>query len=434
MFRSLRPVSRLFAFVALLSSLLSPALAQTGAPEPAKIKAEVAAEFPKFMASLQAICNIESGSADLEGLAQMERWVTERLRAAGMEVQSIPMKAPADHILLKGATLGNAVYGRLKGTGSKKVLLIAHMDTVYPRGTLAKQPFRIDGNRAYGLAIADDKNGVALIVHTVEMLQRWGHKDYAELAVLINGDEEVGSPGSGALLTKLGGEYDAVFSYEGGGTQNDWVRLATSSIAIATLKVTGKASHAGANPDAGRNALYELAHQLMKTRAFGDPAKGLRLNWTVARAGQVRNVIPDEASATADIRANANQDMDQMERELREAIKETLIPDTKVELEFLRSRPAFVANDAARALAKHAVGVFTEIDKSLEIRERPTGGGTDAAFAGLRPKGGVLESFGLRGYGAHTSDNEYIFIDSVEPRLYLSVRMVIDVGRGLVRW
>jgi glutamate carboxypeptidase len=434
MSRAFRPASRLFAFIALLSWQLSPALAQTGAPEPAKIKAEVAAEFPKFMTSLQAICNIESGSADLEGLAQMERWVTERLRAAGMEVQSIPMKAPADHILLKGATLGNAVYGRLKGTGSKKVLLIAHMDTVYPRGTLAKQPFRIDGNRAYGLAIADDKNGVALIVHTIEMLQRWGHKDYAELAVLINGDEEVGSPGSGALLTKLGGEYDAVFSYEGGGNQNDWVRLATSSIAIATLKVTGKASHAGANPDAGRNALYELAHQLMKTRAFGDPAKGLRLNWTVARAGQVRNVIPDEASATADIRANANQDMDQMERELREAIKETLIPDTKVELEFLRSRPAFVANDAARALAKHAVSVFTEIDKSLEIRERPTGGGTDAAFAGLRPKGGVLESFGLRGYGAHTSDNEYIFIDSVEPRLYLSVRMVMDVGRGLVRW
>jgi glutamate carboxypeptidase len=434
MSRAFRPASRLFAFIALLSWQLSPALAQTGAPEPAKIRAEVAAEFPKFMTSLQAICNIESGSADLEGLAQMERWVTERLRAAGMEVQSIPMKAPADHILLKGATLGNAVYGRLKGTGSKKVLLIAHMDTVYPRGTLAKQPFRIDGNRAYGLAIADDKNGVALIVHTIEMLQRWGHKDYAELAVLINGDEEVGSPGSGALLTKLGGEYDAVFSYEGGGNQNDWVRLATSSIAIATLKVTGKASHAGANPDAGRNALYELAHQLMKTRAFGDPAKGLRLNWTVARAGQVRNVIPDEASATADIRANANQDMDQMERELREAIKETLIPDTKVELEFLRSRPAFVANDAARALAKHAVSVFTEIDKSLEIRERPTGGGTDAAFAGLRPKGGVLESFGLRGYGAHTSDNEYIFIDSVEPRLYLSLRMVMDVGRGLVRW
>jgi glutamate carboxypeptidase len=431
--RQLRWPVLVFAF-ALASALLGPARAQTGALDPAKIKAEVSAEFPKFMTSLEAICNIESGSADLEGLARMERWVTDRLKAAGMEVESIPMKAPADHILLKGATLGNAVYGRLKGTGSKKVLLIAHMDTVYPRGTLAKQPFRIDGNRAYGLAIADDKNGVALIVHTIEMLQRLGHKDYAELAVLINGDEEVGSPGSGALLTKLGGEYDAVFSYEGGGTQQDWVRLATSSIAIATLKVTGKASHAGANPDAGRNALYELAHQLMKTRAFGDPAKGLRLNWTVARAGQIRNVIPDEASATADIRANANQDMDQMERELREAIKETLIPDTKVELEFLRSRPAFVANDAARALARHAVGIFKEIDKPLEIRERPTGGGTDAAFAGLRPKGGVLESFGLRGYGAHTSDNEYVFIDSVEPRLYMSIRMVMDVGRGLVRW
>ena len=400
----------------------------------AQVKAEVSAEAPKLLNSLQALTSIESGSSDLEGLAQIEQLIAQRLKAAGMSVESIPMKAPADHILLKGATLGSAVYGRLTGTGAKKILLIAHMDTVYPRGMLAKQPFRIEGNRAYGLAIADDKAGVALIMHTVEILQRAGFKDYAELAVLINADEEVGSPGSGALLTRLGGEYDAVLSYEGGGGARDWVRLATSSIAIATLKVTGKASHAGAAPEAGRNALYELSHQILKTRNLGDKSKGLQINWTIARSGETRNVIPAEANATADIRAFANQDMDEMEKALRQAIKENLIPDTKVELEFLRSRPAFVANDASRALARHAVSVFGEIGQALEIRSVATGGGTDAAFAGLKPKGGVLESFGLRGHGAHSNDDEYIFIDSIEPRLYLSTRMVMDVGRGLVKW
>jgi glutamate carboxypeptidase len=428
-----KAISGALVRVAIISTM---AIFSSGAMalEPIQVRSEVKLEAPKLLASLEALTSIESGSRDLDGLAKMAALISQRLVAAGMTVESIPMKAPDDHLLLKGAAVGNAIYGRLKGSGTQKVLLIAHMDTVYPKGMLAKQPFRIDGNRAYGLAISDDKAGVALIMHTVEMLQRLGFKNYAELAVLINADEEIGSPGSSALLTRLGGEYDAVLSYEGGGGAKDWVRLATSSIAIATLKITGKASHAGAAPEAGRNALYELSHQILKTRNLGDKSKGLQINWTVANAGEIRNVIPAQANAIADIRAFANQDMDEMESALRQAIKEHLIPDTKVELEFLRSRPAFVANDASRALAKHAVSVFGEIGQSLEIRSVATGGGTDAAFAGLKPKGGVLESFGLRGHGAHSNDDEYIYIDSIEPRLYLSARMVMDIGRGLVKW
>jgi glutamate carboxypeptidase len=397
-----------------------------------QVRQTTQAETPKLLDTLKDLVAIESGSRDLEGLAKVAGLVEQRLAAAGMTVETLPMKAPDNHPFLKGATLGSAVYGRLKGTGQKKVLLIAHMDTVYTKGMAEKQPFRVDGNRAYGLAIADDKGGVALILHTIEMLQKMGVKDYAELAVLINADEEIGSPGSGPLLNKFGGEYDAVFSFEGGGGDKDWVRLATSSIAIASLKITGKASHAGAAPDAGRNALYEMAHQVLKSRNLGDKSTGLSINWTIAKAGETRNVIPADASAIADIRANSNADLDRIEAALRASIAERLIPDTKVELEFVRSRPAFVANDAARNLARHAVSVFAELGLPLDIRDKPTGGGTDAAFAGLKPKGGVLESFGLRGFGAHSNTDEYIFIDSIEPRLYLATRMIIDVGQGKV--
>ena len=426
--------------IAIMAFGLSPYIAhsQTAAKySTAQIADEVSKESPKLLKTLETLTSIESGSRDLEGLATIAAVISDRLKAAGMTVETIPTKAPDSHLLLKGATLGSAVYGRLKGSGgagAKKVLLIAHMDTVYTKGMAAKQPFRIDGNRAYGLAISDDKGGVALILHTVELLQRLGISDFEELGVLINADEEVGSPGSSALLTRLGGEYDAVFSYEGGGGEQDWVRLATSSIAIATMKVYGKASHAGAAPEAGRNALYEMSHQILKTRSLGDKAKGLSINWTVAKSGDIRNVIPAQADAIADIRASASADMDRLEAALREAVKESLIPDTRVEIEFLRSRPAFQANDASRAIAKHAVGVFSEIGKNLLIRDTPTGGGTDAAFAGIKPKGGVLESFGLRGHGAHSNDNEYIYIDSIVPRLYLSTRMVIEMGQGKIRW
>ena len=384
--------------------------------------------------TLQQMTAIESGSLDLAGLAQMAQLIGTRLGDAGMQVQMLASQAPDFHPILKGQKLGSIVFATLKGSGKKSVMLIAHMDTVYLKGMAAKQPFRIDGNRAFGLGISDDKGGVALVLHTVELLQSIGFRDYAELAVLINADEEIGSPGSGAMIAQKGAEYDAVFSFEGGGGERDMVRLATSSIAIATLKVTGRASHAGANPEGGRNALYELAHQILKSKDLGDNAKGLKINWTVAKAGDVRNVIPADATATADIRALANEDLDQIETALRASIKERLIADTKVELNFLRSRPAFRANDASRALARHAVSVFRELGRDMEIRDRATGGGTDAAFAGMRPKGGVLESFGTRGFGAHSNDAEYIFIDSIQPKLYLSTRMVMDVGRGLVSW
>lgn len=419
----------------------APAAASPAAPAraaDAALKTQAQAEVPALLKTLETLVGLESGSRDLEGLNRLAGVLADRLKQAGMQVELKPNKAPDFHPQLKGATLGPSVYATRQGKGQKKVLLIAHMDTVYPRGMVAKQPFRIDGDRAYGLGIADDKQGVALILHTVEMLARSGFADYAQLGVLINGDEEIGSPGSNPLITQLGSEYDAVLSFEGGGSATadgrDMVRLATSSIAIVEMKVTGKASHAGAAPHLGRNALYELSHQMLKSRQFGDPAKGLQINWTVANAGNSRNVIPAEATAIADVRSLTNQDLDLMEAALKKSIEDKLIPDTKIELTFYRSRPAFVANAAARALAAHAVGVYGELGLPIDIRDRATGGGTDAAFAGLRPRGGVLESFGLRGFGSHSNNDEYVLVSNIAPRLYLATRMVMDAGSGRIRW
>ncbi|RYF82711.1 MAG: M20/M25/M40 family metallo-hydrolase [Comamonadaceae bacterium] len=416
----------------------TPATAAAALPVDAALRTQAQAEVAPYLKTLESLVGIESGSRDLDGLKNLSNVIAERLRKSGMQVELKPTRAPDFHPQLKGAELGQMVYATKTGSGAKKVLLIAHMDTVYPRGMAAKQPFRIDGDRAYGLGIADDKQGVALILHVVDLLARNGFADYAQLGVLINGDEEVGSPGSGAYLTQLGSEYDAVFSFEGGGSAaadgGDMVRLATSSIAIVEMKVTGKASHAGSAPHLGRNALYELSHQMLKSRQFGDPAKGLQINWTVANAGGSRNVIPAEASAIADVRSLTNADLDLMEAALKKSIEDKLIPDTKIDLTFYRSRPAFVANAASQALALHAKQLYGGLGVPLAVRERATGGGTDAAFAGLRPRGGVLESFGLRGFGAHSNDDEYVLVSNIAPRLYLATRMVMDTGRGQVRW
>jgi len=322
------------------------------------------------------------------------------------------------------------VRATFTGTGSKKILLIAHMDTVYQRGMLEKQPFRIDGDRAYGLGIADDKQGVALILHTVSMLKALDYKAFGTLTVLINADEELSSPGSRSLLTKLGAEHDATFSAESSRVESDKLALATAGIASFTLNVEGRASHAGSAPERGVNAIYELAHQMLQTRNLSDPETGLKMNWTMANGGRTRNMIPPNAQAQADVRVLKVDDYAGIEKTVRERIKTKLLPDSKVDVIFEKRRPPLEATPASRALAKHAQQVYREIGKELVVDEVAEGGGTDAAFASLETKAPVIERFGLQGYGSHSIEAEYVLISSIESRLYLLTRLIMDVAEG----
>ena len=298
---------------------------------------------------------------------------------------------------------------------------------------LSKQPFRIEGDLAYGLGIADDKQGVAAIIHVVAMLQALNVRDYGVLTVLVNGDEEISSPASRKLLTKLGSEHDAVLSFEASRHNSDKLSLATSGIGMATLTVKGKASHAGGAPERGVNALYEMAHQVLQLRDLSVPATGLKMNWTVANAGVVRNMIPPSAQAWADVRLLRVADLKELEDKVTSRIKNKLLPESEVSVKFENRRPPLEATAASRALAAHAQTIYREIGKALVVDPEPEGGGTDAAFAALNTKAPVIERFGLRGFGAHTTDAEYVLISSIQPRLYLATRLIMDIASGKVQ-
>jgi glutamate carboxypeptidase len=390
-----------------------------------------AREKAPLLDTLKDLVSIESGSGDREGLDRIAAVIEGRLRALGGTIEIIEPD-PADIYRMADTPkrIGKMVKATFTGTGSKKIMLIAHMDTVYLRGMLAQQPFRIDGNRAYGLGIADDKHGIALILHTLTILRNMDFRGYGLLTVLINADEEVSSPGSRATLTRLGREHDFVFSCEGARVDSDRLSLTTAGIGAVVLNVKGRASHAGAAPERGRNALYELAHQILQTRDLSNLEIGLKLNRTIASAGTNRNVIPAEASAIADVRVLRVSDYDGIERKLRERIRNRLIEDTTVEMTFERRRPPLELTPAAQALAKHAQGIYAEIGNKLVVPAVADGGGTDAAFAALETRASVIESFGLRGFGGHSNDAEYVEIDSIEPRLYLLGRMIMDVSQG----
>ena len=292
-------------------------------------------EKPALLESLKALVSIESGSGDFEGLGKLADIIVGRLKVLGGTVELVE---PSDVYKMEDTPekIGKMVRATFTGKGTKKILLIAHMDTVYPRGMLAKQPFRVDSDRAYGLGIADDKQGIAVILHTLAILKAMNFQGYGTLTVLINADEELSSPGSRSLISKLGAEHDATFSVESSRAESDKLSLATSGIASVTLKVMGRASHSGSAPEKGINALYELAHQVLQTRDFSDPTVGLKMNWTLANAGTTRNMIPPGAQAVADVRVLRVADYDGIEKRVRDAIKKQLLPEAKVEVNFER--------------------------------------------------------------------------------------------------
>ena len=388
-------------------------------------------EQQPLLDTLRDLVSIESGSKDLEGLEKLAALIAERLRQLGGQVEILP---PADVFRMDDtpAKTGSMVQAVWKGSGTKKILLIAHMDTVYLRGMLKDQPFRIQGERAYGLGIADDKQGIALIVHTVAMLNKLGVKDYGTLTVLINGDEEISSPGSRSTITRVASTQDAVLSFEGGGNDGS-LRLATSGIGSAYLTVEGRSSHAGARPEGGINALYELAHQILQMKDLSQNDKGLKLNWTVSQAGTNRNVIPAQATAQADARALRVADFDQLQAAMQERVKRQLVPDAKVQLKFEVRRPPLEATAASRKLGAHAQTIYAELGREMQVLDVATGGGTDAAFAALQARGAVIEGFGLNGFGAHSNDAEYVVIGTIVPRLYLATRLIMDVAQDKVK-
>jgi glutamate carboxypeptidase len=417
------------------ASILALAFAATsvsiGAPiEP--VWSLVQKEKPRMLDTLKELVAIESGSSDIEGLDKIAGVIAGRLKTLGGKVELLEPGPNVYKMFDTPAQIGKMVKATFTGKGTKKLLLLAHMDTVYPLGMLSKQAFRIEEDRAYGLGIADDRHGIAVILHALTILKSIGHAEYGTLTVLINGDEEISSPASRFVITELGAQHDVVLSFEGGGGPKfDQIRLATSGIAAATIKVQGRASHAGGAPEQGVNALYELAHQIMQARDLSQPEVGLKVNWTLARAGVVRNMIPPEAQTQADIRVDRIDDYDDIEKKLRERVTNKLLPGSKVELIFERRRPPLQATDASRALAGHAAAIYEqELGMKLTVRDRPTGGGTDAAFAALKTKAPVVEGLGLRGFGAHSTNAEYVLISSIEPRLYLAVRMIMDIGQG----
>jgi glutamate carboxypeptidase len=404
------------AIAASLSFVASAALADK---DPALAEA-ASREAPAAAETIRQLAGIESGSGDAQGLAAVADILDARLKKLGFTTQR--HKSAAD----VGADI---VVGTLKGTGRQRVMLMGHMDTVFKRGTLATMPIRQEGKTLYGPGVVDDKGGIAVILHSLEILNRAGWKDYDTLTVLFNPDEETGSAGSGALITQLATQSDTVLSFEIGGIGAiTFVIAGTAAYAQVKMEVRGRASHAGTSPDAGRNAVLELAQQLLATRNVADSISGAQLNWTNVVSDKAYNQIPELATALADARiTREGADAELLEALKKKVSESSLIPETKVSVSLEILRPGFRANEQSMEVARLSQEIYQEVSGGMFFVMPMIKGATDAGYAGKAQSAVVLEGFGPSGGGTHSA-GEYVDLDSLAPRLYQVSRLLMELG------
>ena len=415
----MRPAT--FAAAIALSSIGVSSFGVPGAGQAAEKPAEdllkrAESERPEFLTTLEELVSIDSGTGNAEGLSKVEGILVERLKALGAEVEVTPAQPSA----------GNNIVGTLKGSGEAKFLLMVHYDTVFGPGTAAERPFRVDGERVHGPGVADAKGGLAMILHSLKLLRDQGFDRYGSITVLFNPDEEMGSGGSKKMIADLARGQDYVFSYEP--PDKDAVTTATNGINTVFLNVKGRASHAGSAPEEGRNAVTELAHQLVQLKDLGDPAKGTTVNWTVVKGGDKRNIIPAQAAAEGDMRYSDLSEYDRVLADGKRLIGNHLIPDTQVEFRIEKGRPPLVKNPGSDRLAGLARDIYAKTGRDLKPVAMRFGTDAGYAYDPKNPKPAILETMGLVGAGLH-SPEEYAELSSIAPRLYLTSSLIMELSQ-----
>jgi glutamate carboxypeptidase len=405
------------AIAALAAAVATAAGFQATAAPPAKDAALwAAAERARAeqLELLRALVGIDSGTGDVDGGRQIAAVLTPRLTALGMKVETAPAEAPG---------LPENLVATLDGRGRGRILVIAHADTVFGRGTAAARPFLTDAARAYGPGVADEKGGVVEALYAVKLLRDAGFSEFKRIALLIETSEERGSPGTRALISRLLAEADVELNLEPGDPPDE-VTVWRKGSTTFHIRVQGRAAHAGVAPEQGRNAAVELIHQIQADDVFPKSGPGLTANLTVMSAGTRENIIPEEAQAAINVRVREKADFNRAEQTYRANAAQPVVPDTTVTVVRENAFPPLPANRATEALADRAHAIYAALG-----RELGRGGNGGASESALAADAGVpaLDGLGPVGGGFH-SQAEYLELSTLTPRLYLLTKLLMDLG------
>ncbi len=373
--------------------------------------------------TIRQMAEMESPSDNKAAVDRLGTWLAARFEKLGGEVRFHPQPRFGNHLQIDFAS-------RTGGAGSsagkrKPVLLLGHFDTVYELGTLARMPCKIEKGRLFGPGVFDMKSGIAFMLHAIEALQALHGGLPRPVRVWLVTDEEVGSGSSRRVTEKLAQQCEGVLVLEPSASTSHGnlgaLKTARKGVGEYIVHVTGQAAHAGLDPGKGQSAVVELAHQITRIAAFGEPQRGLTVNVGVIRGGTRTNVIAAEACAQVDVRLEKLADAARIDRKMR-ALKPV---NRKCQLEITggMNRPPMERGAEVIALYNKACELAQEIGWKLE--ETMVGGGSDGNFTAAL---GIptLDGLGGVGDGAH-APHENVLIEALPRRAALIAGLLAAV-------
>ncbi len=374
------------------------------------------AQLDHYLADLRTLAAIDSGSDHKPGVDAVQDWLTDRLTRLGFACER--------H---RQPVLGDNLLAIKRGTGSKRILLLGHADTVYPVGTAAARPVTITGNIIHGPGTCDMKAGLLIGLYAVEALQQVEFDDFGEIVFLVVSDEEIGPRGSLDLIRASARRVDCAFTLESARANGDIVTARKSS-RFAQLEAFGKSAHAGVEPEKGRNAILALARKLDQLDTLQGFRPGITINVGKIEGGRQSNVVADYCKAAIDLRAWCMDDMNALIAEMRQVVSQPVTPGVEFKLSAPEDAgmPAMERTSAIAALEE--LTIHTAAELGFAVKGAATGGASDASFVAVEGTP-VLDGLGPIG-GLDHSPDEYIELDSIVPRTALLAHVMMGFYRG----
>ncbi len=361
---------------------------------------------------LQLLVETESPSHDKSAVDRVGAIVAEETRKLGAVVEVIRNIETGDHVVVRWhSPHPQPLSQRERGA----ILVLCHMDTVFPLGTIQKTPYREEGEKIFGPGTLDMKAGIVIALAAVESAHRSGLK--RPVTLLCTSDEEIGSGTSRDLIESLAKESALALVMEGAlldGSLKTW-RKGTGAFWV---NVKGRAAHAGGDHQAGRNAIEEMAHQVLAIQKLTDYEKQTTVNVGVMHGGTVSNVVPEEAHIEVDVRVMQPGEWERLEHEMQNL--KPVLDGTHIEITGGLNRPPMPFDDLMKSTFEKAKRIASKI--GVNLTAGGTGGASDGNF--IAPLGiPLLDGMGAVGEGYH-SEREFIFANSLDQKARLIAELI----------
>ncbi len=374
----------------------------------------VRAREPEMLALLESLVNMDSGSYCKEGIDACGRMLANELKSLGFETS-----------IVTESECGSHVRGDRVGKGTRRLFLSAHLDTVFPEGTAAANPFRIEGAYAYGPGVGDIKGGIVQMLYALKVLQDLEH-DTPPISVFLTGDEEIGSIRGRPYIEEIARRSSWVLVMEPSSRPGS-VAVRRWGLGSFYLTIHGRPAHVLKPDSEGINACRELALKILALEGLSDPVAGVKVSVNLVRGGRSRQVTAAEARADIDVRVRDAARMEAVEAAVRKVAGTPILPGIRIDLQGKLTRPPLEPNAGTEQLLQVARAVAGEIDMDLDPIEEY--GGSDGCFTS------ALGIATLDGLGPLTydmcGDNERIEVESLSPRTALLAGIVSKLAREL---